>query len=377
MVVNRNNQEIQEIDDGGTIQPENMSSGGYPNHSIKIERDQYSIYELKRRFDRGSILIAPEFQREDVWKTKQKSELIESVIMGIPIPLIYLAEDADGRLVVVDGRQRLTTFFKYLDNKFALNKLNILTEINKYKFDDLGRDFPKFQATLEDFQLIVQIIKYPTPDRVRFDIFDRVNRGGTSLNNQEMRNALYQGNSTKLLKKLSKNQEFLKATGNSINPQRMKDRYVILRALTFFLWKEGKLIDKKDKLVQYKSDTEDFLGSGMEYLNRASIDVINELECLFIESMMRIYIILGNDAFRIPEGENKKRPISMALFECLAYVFMKNRYNENEKNFKLLLEKKIIEDEKFFKSLTYNVDSINNVNKRFDVIESIYEEVTV
>ena len=100
----------------------------YPNLSIKIEQAQYSIFELKRRYDKGKICLDPDFQRNAVWNQRQKSELIESVIMGIPLPLIYLAENEDGKLVVVDGRQRLSTFFEFLDDKFKLKNLKILME---------------------------------------------------------------------------------------------------------------------------------------------------------------------------------------------------------------------------------------------------------
>ena len=72
----------------------------------------------------------PDFQRNELWSGRQKSELIESVVMGIPLPLIYLAETMEGKLVIVDGRQRLTTFFRYLDNEFALSGLKIMTELN-------------------------------------------------------------------------------------------------------------------------------------------------------------------------------------------------------------------------------------------------------
>ena len=162
---------------------------------------QFSIFELKRRYDRGNICLDPDFQRNEVWNTRQKSELIESVVMGIPLPLIYLAETMEGKLVIVDGRQRLTTFFRYLNNEFAISGLKIMKELNSCRFRDLENDEKKrkYAAEIEDFQLVIQIIKYPTPDRVRFDIFDRVNRGGTPLNNQEMRNALYQGPATRML----------------------------------------------------------------------------------------------------------------------------------------------------------------------------------
>ena len=177
------------------------NTDNYPNLSIKIEQAQYSIFELKRKYDKDRICIDPDFQRNLVWTNKQKSELIESVIMQIPLPLIYLAENEDGKLVVVDGRQRLTTFFQFLDNEFRLKDLKILPQINGMNFNELEEShlYSRYVTIIEDTQLVVQIIKYPTKDRVRFDIFDRVNRGGTPLNKQEMRNALYQGNATKLL----------------------------------------------------------------------------------------------------------------------------------------------------------------------------------
>ena len=118
------------VEDAGTIrydsEDENKVQCIYPASKIKIDRVQFSIFELKRRYDRGLICLDPDFQRNFVWKQKQKSELIESVIMGIPLPLIYLAETMEGNLIIVDGRQRLTTFFHFMDNKFALNGLKIL-----------------------------------------------------------------------------------------------------------------------------------------------------------------------------------------------------------------------------------------------------------
>src|SRR5699024_3620701 len=107
---------------------------------------------------------------------------------------------------------------------------------------------------IEDTQLVVQIIKYPTKDRVRFDIFDRVNRGGTPLNKQEMRNALYQGNATKLLKRLAESESFLEATGSAISSKHMKDRYIILRALCFYLYWNKEMLDEKGKNIEYRSD---------------------------------------------------------------------------------------------------------------------------
>lgn len=351
---------------------ENDSENSYPNLTIKIESVQYSIFELKRRYDKGLILLDPSFQRNFVWKIKQQSELIESVIMGIPLPIIYLAENKDGNLIVVDGRQRLTTFFEFLNNKFSLRDLKILPQINKMKFKDLESNYPQYAMTIEDFQLIIQIIKYPTPDRVRFDIFDRVNRGGIPLNKQEMRNALYQGNSTHLLERLSECEEFKKATGNAISGKHMKDRYIILRAISILMWKNGTLKDINGNIIEYKSDMEDFLGNSMKFLNDIPEYEIKYIEVMFKNIMLKCYETLGKDAFRIPTNSSKKRPISMTLFETLFYLFNLSFKEENEKIKKIVNE--LLEDKEFINYLQVSVDSSTRINKRLEMVENKYKE---
>ncbi|EIJ9773568.1 DUF262 domain-containing protein, partial [Campylobacter jejuni] len=194
----------------------------YPLEKIRIEKGRMSFFEIKRRQERGDIQISPEFQREDVWNYKQKSELIESVLMGIPIPVFYFFESKDTKIQVVDGRQRITTFIDFMNDKFDLKQVKIITDIIGKKFSDLN---VIQQRKIEDYQIDTYTIQPPTPEQVKFNIFDRVNRGGTRLNNQEMRNALYQGNSTELINELSKEECFKKATAYSIKSNHMKDRY--------------------------------------------------------------------------------------------------------------------------------------------------------
>ena len=111
-----------------------------------------------------------------------------------------MKEDEKGVYVIVDGKQRLSTLFSFINNEFALEKLTILKDKNGSWFDKLT---PLEQNKIEDCSLTLHVIKAPTSDRVTFDLFDRVNRGGTRLNNQEMRNALYQGNATELINRLA------------------------------------------------------------------------------------------------------------------------------------------------------------------------------
>lgn len=348
----------------------------YPYLTIKIDRDQYSIFEMKRKYDRHQISMDPEFQRNFVWKTSQMSELIESVIMGIPLPLIYLAENKDGKLVVVDGRQRLTTFIKFLNNEFRLNNLKILGVLNGMNFMDLeaSKKYSQFATNIEDFQLVIQIIKYPTPDKVRFDIFDRVNRGGTPLNKQEMRNALYQGVSTVLLRELSETDEFREATGSSVSPLHMKDKYLILRAISFSLYQRGRLLTKGNTVVEYRSDIEDFLGKGMEYLNGFTATQFDRQKEEFCAIMRRCYEVLGSDGFRIPGATKRRKPISMTLFETFYYLFLLARDEKSDEKLRQCADE-LLNDDDFLYSLQFSVDSKNQVDKRFEKVRGKYMEV--
>ncbi len=310
--------EKEELEGEGSLNDHTMlpiegQTGQYPNVTVKLTKEQFSIFELKRRYDKFKTLkMNPDYQRNDVWKPKQKSELIESILMGIPIPVIYLFENNKGEKQVVDGRQRLSSIFNYLDNKFSLTELNILKNENGKKFRELNT---QFQAKIEDYQIQSYTIQPPTPEKVKFDIFDRVNRGGTRLNNQEMRNALYLGRATDLLKELSESDEFTSTTGNAVKSTRMKDKYIILRFLGFYLLKTNELQD-----VRYKSDIDEFLAEVMEFINKTDDSCIDSLKNQFKLAMKNCYKVLGSDAFRFSSTNNRKRPINMGLFETISYI---------------------------------------------------------
>lgn len=344
----------------------------YPQASLNIERTQFSVFELKRKKENGKLLLDPDFQRRDVWKSSQKAELIESILMNIPLPFIYLTENKKGELVVVDGRQRLTALFEFLDDQFSLGKkLKILKQLHNKRFSQLE---PILQGTIEDYQLLSHIIKPPTSDRIMIDIFDRVNRSGTKLNNQEIRNALYQGQSTKLLKVLSESEDFKIATNYSIKTDRMKDKYIILRAISFYLWKKRHNQESlSSKYSDYKGDTEDFLAKYMENINSLSDNEILYLELMFLDAMKQSFFILGEDAFRLPSNKNSlvKRPINMALFEVITYLFSDEDFYRKKELVKNEYHK-LLNDIEFLNSFL-SIDS--NVKYRFNRIQEIKNKI--
>lgn len=349
----------------------------YPDAVLNISRETASVFQLKRRWEKqpSQLDLTPPFQRELVWSVHQKCELIESIIMGIPIPVFYVRENADGVYVVVDGKQRLTTLFDFINGKFALDKLSILKEYRGRHFADLS---PLDQNKIEDCSLNLNVIKAPTSDRVMFDLFDRVNRGGTRLNNQEMRNALYQGNSTRLIDELAKNIEFKTATEYSITSKHMKDRYLVLRFLAFYMWQEQVTRDvETDEVLDYKSNIEDFLGKTMSFLNLLSEkdELFAVLRNVFVNSMRRAKeLILPLGGFRLPSVDGKnKRPINMAFFESLGFLLAKCNNITMEQA--AAIYEKLLSDADYVRSITHSVDSRKQIYVRYDVIRNIIRTI--
>lgn len=341
--------------------------------AVNVSADDSSVYELKRQYGKERLNLAPDYQRGNVWKWKQKSELIESILMGIPLPIMYFFQDAQGVKQVIDGKQRLTALFEFLDDKFTLSELPVLQNLKGKKFSDLS---PVQQGKIEDYKLSINVIKPPTPDRIKFDIFDRVNRGGTRLNNQEMRNAIYQGKATKLLEQLKDSERFKLATSNSISPRVMKDRYMILRFLSFCLWRKKLLVDECNTLIEYKSDIDAFVGKAMEYLNRCSEPQLLSIADVFEMAMHNAYQTIGPDGFRISNYLEKERrtSVSMALFEVLSYLFSFEQAAHNKSKTQNLV-RQLFTDEEFLNAITTPVDSSTKVTKRFEKIEALLQEL--
>ena len=357
----------------------------YPMKTIKVEKGFYTTFELKRKHDKDLLILDSDFQRKAVWSLHQKRELIESILMGLPLPIFYFNEDKKGRLIVIDGRQRLTALFEFIsprlpqngDNGFKLEKLKILTDFKGMSFVDLE---PILQAKIEDYQIMAHVIQPPTPDRIKFDIFDRVNRAGTQLNKQEIRNALYQGNATKLLIDLSKNDSFILATEEVFKKdKRMKDRYLLLRFISFYLYFNEKIMDNNE-IYEYSGDIDELLGLSMEYLNNLNLEEIDNIYTVAENSLKQVAFYLGDNAFRLTEidknGKLKRYPININIFENVMYAMTMIPFCDN--NLKSIVKLKFNEmkDSHIFRdSINNHRDSLPKVQIRYDIIMMIIGEI--
>lgn len=347
---------------------------GYPMYNIKVERGFYTIFELKRKYDSNEkrIILDSDFQRESVWKPMQKAELVESILMGLPLPIFYFNQDKLGRLIVIDGRQRLTALFEYMSNAWVLKGLKVLDELNGKKFQDLD---PIVQAQIEDYQIQAHVIQPPTPDRIKFDIFDRVNRAGTQLNKQEIRNALYQGKATKLLNEIVQTKEFERATGKAfIKNARMKDKYLVLRFLAFELYFSGEILEEGKNYV-YKNDIDELLGLTMERINEMTDGEVCELKDMTLKALDKTYQYLGEDAFRMVRGNGSRSPINMNVFEVLMHLMVCSSESTIGKDVLNMKVREMKENEEFKDAIGNHRDSWIKVEKRYSIVNKIVEDI--
>ncbi|MFR5243656.1 MAG: DUF262 domain-containing protein [Clostridium sp.] len=342
--------------------------------SVSVTKKDFSIYELSRRYDKQKLILEVGFQRRDVWKQKQKCELVESVLMGLPLPVIYLKQQENSNYVVVDGKQRLSALFSYMRGEFALKDLKILRFLNGKKFDELTGILSIYQSQLEDYQIYSHVILAPTPDEILFDIFDRVNRGGTQLNKMEIRNAIYNGRGLDMLISIAKTGEFEKATRIlSERDIRMKGLYLLTRSAAFNLHYTGRLTGKDG--YQFKGDMDKLQGRALRYLNAFSESSLSAYKEETVKDLQRIYEVLGPNAFRKEFDESK--PINMNMFETLMYFMMKVRKREflftGEELKKKILDK--LKEEEYAQNIGARKDSLEKINARFAVMDDLIEEV--
>ncbi len=161
---------------------------------IKVHAKQFSLRLVYDMIKIGDIDLSPDFQRNFVWNNSQKSRLIESILLRIPLPMFYFSEDDEGRITIVDGLQRLTTIKEFMDNQFPLKSLEYLGNSceGKYFFDSGNKEGidAKYVRWFNQTQFSVNVIDPSSPPKVKYDIFRRINTGGKPLNNQEIRNCL-------------------------------------------------------------------------------------------------------------------------------------------------------------------------------------------
>ncbi len=350
------NEEIEGLED-----KESRAWGDYPIDTLLIRYEQRTVFEVIRRIDQGSYVMNPDFQRDFIWDEGKQSKLVESVMMRIPLPVFYLAEDDQGRTVVVDGLQRLSTFQRFVSNKLQL-RLPDRPELHGKKFEDLS---PKLQNRVEDCNLIIYIIDAKVPEKARLDIFERVN-GGVPLTRQQMRNCLYMGEATRFLKKESKTDLFLQATDHSLQTSTMRDREFVNRFCAF------QILD----LDTYR-DMDEFLAQGLKKMN-AEKKSLPALSNQFRTTLDNNFSLFKKHAFRKHEKAQAQRNVLNASLWDVMSTGLSRYSRERVTEHSTALRKHfycLMKDDEFLDAITRGPNNMNQVKRRFGKAQMMLEEV--
>lgn len=296
---------------------------------VNITQVPTNVSNIMERLENREFDLTPAFQRNGgLWNEKKQSQLIESLMLKIPLPAFYFDASKEDEWIVIDGLQRLTAFQNYLvgnqqedgsRKKSSFIGMQYLTDFNGKTFDDLPRQYIR---RVKESSIVAYTVTQGTPDEVVFNIFQRINTGGIQLNDQEIRQALYSGKGTDLLKELAERKEFQEATQFAVRSERMLDREYVLRFLSF---------TEIDYKKEYKGNIDSFLIKGLKKANNFEEGDIIRVTEQFVRIMNVCKDVFGKYAFRKYNKDFRRGPINKAIFEIWAICFSELTNEQLEK----------------------------------------------
>ncbi|WP_234775614.1 DUF262 domain-containing protein [Paraburkholderia tropica] len=297
----------------------------YAETQLRVVRStmDFTLHHLQSSLRESSYInMAPGYQRRARWDRKKKSLLIESILLNVPIPPLFLFEADYNQYEVMDGRQRLETIIDFLDNGFALTGLEYWPEINTKRFRDLPESIRRglLRRTVGAVVLLAETAKGDGEFDIRMVLFRRLNTGGVKLNPQELRNAAFPGTFNEMIKRLARDDMFADVWGiprrteneerepaaeltKNVLYQSMMDCELILR---FFAINEVMTGDAKGSLRHILDRT-------MRKYKNISEDVVSAFEARFISSLRTLVRLLGPDFIVLPGTRRPSRPLYDAL----------------------------------------------------------------
>jgi hypothetical protein len=338
----------------------------------------FSIREFLTMKNDGELILQPLYQRNFVATDLIASKLIESILLDVPIPVVYLAEEQDGSYSVIDGQQRLTSFLSYLEGKFPdsrpfkLSGLKVLSELNRKLFVELDSELQKKIRSTTIHSIIIK--KESNPD-IKFEIFERLNTGSTKLNEDEIRNTVYRGSYIELLSELSENTTFHELIQKDNFKKRMVYRGMVLRFLAL----------SEKSYLNYKSSMKQFSNKELRDNRNLSAEKRKEYKSRFEHCLDLVKVVFGTNAFRryIPGSKDEggkwaSTQINMSLFDLQMVGFVNFSKNEVLTKADAIREELLnlmATDMEFQNLIGFKTSDTDNVKKRFKIYMDMLERV--
>lgn len=367
----QDNQEVEVENLNGGKSTEEITKPFNPNE-IDVDISTVNLGSLIDQLENDEIDLQPDFQRvTDVWDNVKKSRLIESILLGLPLPSFYFSEDpVSQKLSIIDGLQRICAIRDFVlekENPLKLEGLQFLKNFDGFTFSQLARPEVK---RIKSLKITMNTLRKGTPLDVKYIIFQRVNTAGVPLTPQEMRHALNQGPAAIFIKELADMESFKKATNYSVESKRMQDRDFVNRFIAFFIGYQD-----------YMGDLDMFLNDKMGELNKMTSEQRDDIRVSFDKAMKCCYEIFKNDAFRKKYSvTDKRKPISKSVYDTLSVNIA---WLSDEEQLMLLKNAeafktgmiRLFNDERFNFSISTGTGQKYNVDLRFTMVKSLIKEI--
>jgi uncharacterized protein with ParB-like and HNH nuclease domain len=335
-------------------------------NSLKTERLDMSFGEIISMYSRDELIIDPDYQRLFRWSVEQQTRFLESILLGIPIPPIFVAENKDGKWEIVDGLQRISTVLSYFGalknlpekNNWALTEGELIKDLKGFKYEQLTT---KIQLNIKRFVCRIEILNWNSTIDVRYELFNRLNTGGTQLSDQEIRNCIFRGTSSKVndyLKDMAKNQDFVDLV--NISESQIEELYLEELVLRFSsLYEAWESVETSINFFMT-----DFMRSSVE---NDSLDIVKHKD-IFLRSI-NILKTFGNKIFRFD-----KAGFSTSLYDAIIIGISKNiDFYENDTDAIKIKIENLKKDPDFRKYTGSAANSQYRVKKRIEAALKIFK----
>lgn len=368
MVKNQPNKSLADI-----LFPEARDQQDFADGILSVPPEQRKLHTETYDFTVGTIveklldksIFIPNFQRRYVWTDPQASRLIESLIIQCPVPVIYLNQEIDETLSVIDGNQRLTSIKRFIQNEFSLKGLTAYPELEGERFFELD---PRFQRHINNRTLRCIVILKDTHPQVKFDVFERLNSGATKLTPQELRHGLYYGDLMSLAAEVVKENDLLEHLEIKQN-KRMKAEELVLR---FWALNED--------FGSYKKPLALFINDFAERNRTLTADKKDKLKLSFSRVLNGASNLLGPLSFKIFDKDlHVESTFNSALYDAIM-IGVSNLQGKNllkditRVNAQQALANLFENDEQFRKSISLSTSDESQIKYRVGAITKIFKK---
>ncbi len=266
---------------------EYFSSVAPPDRRLITQPYDLAVGDLVDQVASKNLKLNPVYQRRYVWDNKKASKLVESLLINVPIPVCYLAEEPDGTRSTIDGQQRLRSLYRYLENEFTLTGLEVLPELNRLRFFELQE---RQQRLSRNRTIRCIVISEDSDPEIRFDVFERLNTGSVALTAQELRNSVYRGPLNLLLHELAGSEDLKRCVAGR-SDSRMTFEELVLRYFAL-----------SERIVEYRPNLKAFLNRYMRDYQHSDPETLLELANRFRDATSKAYAVFGEKCFRRATG---------------------------------------------------------------------------